>query len=172
MIVRIPPSDGKEAVSAVATPSMTRETTASTCSRMKTMTRITPTARKPGISRMVCSRPMSAPSNAAISTTKLLSSADHVAKATGMMKANSISSASGRCQRGREEASARGNVRMTPAIGPVRTAVHRAASRRMVYQETKGALPAWSALSTRSATARARSAREICVEAGLSNVRR
>ncbi len=51
------------------------------------MIAITPMARNPGISRTVCSQPISAPSNCATSITKLLSSADHVAKAIGIPKA-------------------------------------------------------------------------------------
>ena len=70
--------DGNQAVKAVAAPKSTRDTRASTCSRTKMMIAMTPTATKPGISRTVCSKPMSAPSNCAASMTKLLSSADHV----------------------------------------------------------------------------------------------
>ena len=68
---------------------------------------ITPMARKPGISRTVCSQPMSWPSKFATSMTKLFSSADQVAKATGMAAAIRNRSACGRRQNGRAPASAR-----------------------------------------------------------------
>ena len=114
MIVRIPAIEGNCAVSAVAIPRSASETSASTCSCMKTMIAMTPTARKPGISRTMCSAPMSAPSNAATSTTKLLSSADQVAKATGMAAAKTNSSAVGRRQAGSSEARTRGKAMAPP----------------------------------------------------------
>jgi len=49
--------------------------------------KITPTARKPGISRTVCSQPISTPVKPAASMTKLFSKAAHVAKAMGIAKA-------------------------------------------------------------------------------------
>ena len=99
-MVRIPPIDGNHAVSAVATPSSTNDTSPRTCSRTKRMIAITPTARKPGISRTVCNNPMSEPSNAATSITKLFNSADHVLNAIGMANAMRNSSATGRRQNG------------------------------------------------------------------------
>ena len=76
---------GNHAVTAVATPSIISEIIASTCSRIKMITAITPTARNPGISRTVCSKPMSAPSKFAASMTKLFSSALHALNAMGMV---------------------------------------------------------------------------------------
>jgi hypothetical protein len=73
-------------------------------------------AKNPGISRTVCSQPISAPSKPAISMTKLFRSADHVAKAIGMAKAISARSATGRRQRGSRSASARVTVlRVSPS---------------------------------------------------------
>ena len=79
---------------------------------------MTPTARKPGTSRTVCRSPMSAPSKEATSTTKLLRSADQVAKATGIAAAITNRSATGRRQGGRCRASAMGSVRMARALRP------------------------------------------------------
>ena len=49
------------------------------------MIAITPTARNPGISRTVCSNPISAPSKSATSMTKLFSSALQALNAIGMV---------------------------------------------------------------------------------------
>lgn len=64
------------------------------------MIAITPTARKPGISRTVCSSPMSEPSKSATSMTKLFSNADQVLKAIGIASAIRNSKATGRRQKG------------------------------------------------------------------------
>ena len=85
--IRIPLSDGNQAVTAVATPSIISEISPKTCSLMKMMIAMTPTARKPGISRIVCSQPISTPVNPARSMTKLFRSADHVANARGIAAA-------------------------------------------------------------------------------------
>jgi hypothetical protein len=84
---RIPPKLGNHAVIAVAAPSIRSETSASTCSRTKMMTAMTPTARNPGISRTVWSQPISTPVKSAASITQLLISADHVAKDRGIAAA-------------------------------------------------------------------------------------
>ena len=51
---------------AVAIPSVKREIKASVCSRNINKSKITPTAKKPGISLTVCNKPMSEPSKSAI----------------------------------------------------------------------------------------------------------
>ena len=85
--VKIPPNCGNQPVTDVATPSKISEKSPRTCSRTKIMIAITPTAKKPGISRTECNKPISPPSKLAISTTKLLSNALHVANAIGMAAA-------------------------------------------------------------------------------------
>jgi len=107
----IPPKDGNHAVTAVDSPKSSSDPNPSTCSRRTMISRITPMARKPGISRTVCSQPISTPVKPAASMTKLLSSADHVAKAMGMAKAMRNSRLSGRRQRGSDWASSRVMVR-------------------------------------------------------------
>ena len=87
-------------MTAVATPSRTSDTNPNTCSRTKIMIAITPTAKKPGVSRTVCSNPMSEPSKLATSITKLFNKADHVLKAIGMAKAIRNNNTIGRRQRG------------------------------------------------------------------------
>ena len=67
-------------------------------------------ARKPGISLTVCSQPMPTPSKFAASTTKLLSSADHVAKDSGMAAAIRNSRKTGRRTKLRFSASPRSRV--------------------------------------------------------------
>ena len=111
VIVRIPPSEGNCAVNAVATPRRISATMPSTCSRITMIRAITPTARKPGISRTVCSQPISAPSKPATSMTKLFSRADQVAKATGIAAASTKSSTMGRRQAGRLCASSSVTIR-------------------------------------------------------------
>ena len=101
VMVRIPAIEGNHAVIAVAAPSRINATMPSTCSGMTKIDAITPTARKPGISRTVCSQPMSEPSNWATSMTKLFNNADHVANASGMAAAIKNKSVKGRRQRGK-----------------------------------------------------------------------
>ncbi len=91
----------------MAAPSRVSDTNPSTCSRTNSKIAMTPIARKPGISRTVCSKPMSDPSKSATSITKLFSSADHVLKAMGMASAMRNSRATGRRQNGRPLASSR-----------------------------------------------------------------
>ena len=67
---------------------------------MKMMIAITPTAKNPGISRIACNSPISAPSKPATSMTKLFSRADHVENAIGMAIAIRKRSVTGRRQRG------------------------------------------------------------------------
>ena len=57
---------------------------------------ITPTAKKPGISRTVCKMPMPKPSRRIISTTKLFKRADQTENAKGIAIAININKASGR----------------------------------------------------------------------------
>ena len=101
VIVKIPPRDGYHAVTAVAAPSSSSAIRPRTCSRMNMINAITPTARNPGISRTECSRPISLPVKSATSITKLFSSADHVAKATGIAIDIRINRTTGRRQRGK-----------------------------------------------------------------------
>jgi hypothetical protein len=98
---------GNCAVSAVATPSITKATSPSTCSRNIISNTITPTARNPGISRTVCSQPMSEPSKSATSMTKLFNNADHVENAIGIAAAIKNNKVTGRRQNGRVWASER-----------------------------------------------------------------
>ena len=108
VMVRIPAIDGNQAVTAVATPRRISDTIPSTCSRTKMMIAITPMARKPGISRTVCSQPLSDPSKWPTSMMKLFRSADHVAKAIGIAAAITKRRLTGRRQSGRCRASANG----------------------------------------------------------------
>ena len=75
--------------------------TANNCSRINRMTRITPTAKKPGTSRIDCSHPISRPLNPASCTTKLFNNAIHVENAIGMQNAIRASKVNGRRQKGR-----------------------------------------------------------------------
>src|SRR6056297_290725 len=118
VMVRMPPRLGNCAVSAVATPSSKSDTSPSTCSCRNMMSAITPMAKKPGISRTVCSQPISEPSKSATSMTKLFRSADQVAKDTGIAIAMRNSSITGRRQYGSDWASDRETNRMGQAITP------------------------------------------------------
>src|SRR6056300_2069719 len=91
----MPPIDGNHAVTAVAAPNNTSATMPSTCSRINIISAITPIARNPGISRTVCSQPMSDPSNWPTSITKLFSRADQTENAKGMAMAIATNSALG-----------------------------------------------------------------------------
>jgi len=84
--------------------------------------KMTPTARKPGISRTVCSHPISTPVKPAASMTKLFRSADHVAKAMGIANAIRNSTKTGCLWNGNRRASANGMVfKLSPIIGiPIR----------------------------------------------------
>ena len=66
-------------VTATAPPSRAMAIKARRCSDTTASRNTAVNARKPGISRIDCSKPMSLPSNAAISMAKLFSSAFHVA---------------------------------------------------------------------------------------------
>jgi len=107
VVISRPVKAGKSAVTAVASPSIRSEMIPSTCSRINRITKITPMAMKPGISRTEWSQPMSEPSNCATSMTKLFKSADHVEKASGIAMAIRISSAIGWRQMGSDLASSR-----------------------------------------------------------------
>ena len=87
MVRSRPEKVGNHAVTAEASPSSASATTASRCSRNTSSSAMTPTASNPGISRTVCSQPISLPVNPATSMTKLLSKADHVAKLSGIAAA-------------------------------------------------------------------------------------
>jgi hypothetical protein len=95
-MVNMPLKNGNQAVTAVARPSMQSIKSARVCSLKKSKILITPTARKPGISLIVCRRPISRPSNLMISTTKLFRRADQTENAKGKAIAMSIKRASGR----------------------------------------------------------------------------
>ncbi len=75
------------AVASVAAPKSASIASASTCSRTASRMAITATASRPGISRTVCSRPISRPVKDATSMTKLFSTADQVAKLSGIAAA-------------------------------------------------------------------------------------
>ena len=94
----------------MAAPSSASAIMPRTCSRMNMIKAITPTARKPGISRTLCSKPISAPSNCATSITKLFNSAAQVAKAIGIAAAIMNKRVIGRRQRGRLIAAEIGSV--------------------------------------------------------------
>ena len=83
---------------------------------MNMMMAMTPIARNPGISRTVCSQPISTPVNPAASMTKLFSRADQVLNAMGIAKAITNSNATGRRQNGIDMALSVPTIRMTPAI--------------------------------------------------------
>jgi hypothetical protein len=85
----------KYPVMAVPTPINNSDTIARVCSRIKTKTKTTANARKPGISRMLCRIPNSLPLNPATSMVKLLIIADQVANESGTADAISISNISG-----------------------------------------------------------------------------
>jgi hypothetical protein len=96
VMVNMPLKNGNHAVTAVARPRTQSIKSARVCSRKKSKILITPTARKPGISLIVCRRPISRPSNLMISTTKLFRRADQTENAKGKAIAMSIKRASGR----------------------------------------------------------------------------
>ena len=97
-MIRMPAEVGNQAVTAVATPSSSKRDQRQHLFAHHQDDAITPTARKPGISRTVCSQPISTPVKPAASMTKLFSSADQVAKAIGMPTAIRNSSVTGRRQ--------------------------------------------------------------------------
>ena len=87
VITNRPVKLGNHAVIAVAAPKSASISKANTCSRRANRIRITTTANSPGISRTVCSQPISLPVKEATSMTKLFNSADQVAKLSGMAAA-------------------------------------------------------------------------------------
>lgn len=91
------------------------------------------------------SQVMSEPSKPAISTTKLFRSADHVVNDTGMRIANSIKSASGRCERGSVWAAARERGACWLAYAPDREGVQ-----RVLFQK----VPLWDAFRAKMNPAR------------------
>ena len=108
--VKIPDKEGNHAVTAVATPSNKRATSPRICSCINMMIAITPTEKKPGISRTVCNHPISTQSNRTTSITKLLSRADQTAKERGIAAAIMNSKVTGLFQKGKSAASAKGTI--------------------------------------------------------------
>ena len=78
-----PVSEGNKPVIAVPIVSIASDTNMKRCSRMKASTNTTVKAKKPGISRTLCSKPISAPSKFAFSITKLFNRAIQLEKAIG-----------------------------------------------------------------------------------------
>lgn len=75
---------------AVAKPRRSSVRQATVCSCQKRRTNITPTAKNPGISLMLCNHPNSIPEKLAVSTTKLLIKTDQVAYEIGIAIAISV----------------------------------------------------------------------------------
>lgn len=88
VVINKPTKDGKNPVAAVAIPRAISASIAKFCSRNQNKNKITPTAKKPGISLTVWSQPISTPENLATSTTKLLSKAAQIANEIGIAVAN------------------------------------------------------------------------------------
>ena len=97
----MPLKKGKQAVRAVAIPRRASIESANVCSLTKSNILITPTAKNPGISLIVCSTPISNPSKRMTSTTKLFKRADQTENAKGRATAININKASGRLHFGK-----------------------------------------------------------------------
>tara|TARA_B100000963_G_scaffold355737_1_gene374543 strand:+ start:984 stop:1286 length:303 start_codon:yes stop_codon:yes gene_type:complete len=88
VVISKPAKDGKNPVAAVALPKAISANIAKFCSRNQNKNKMTPTAKKPGISLTVWSQPISTPEKFDTSITKLFSKAAQIANDIGIAVAN------------------------------------------------------------------------------------